>query len=140
MTRPIWTKVQNMCLVFRGTYSWDEEITWLASHWRSNSFADHLRRLVLAATVYHIWRFGSEVIFQSKPFVCSQLLKSIIVRKTTPIMDADQLTINHIDKNKICFCCLAFCFQQSGKKKNRTSVKLIFYYFSFILSVSIILK
>ena len=31
-TRPVWTKVQHMCLVFRGSYSWDEELTWLPAH------------------------------------------------------------------------------------------------------------
>ena len=54
ITRSVWTKVQNMCLVYRGSYTWDVELAWLASHWKSNSFVDQIRRLALAATVYHV--------------------------------------------------------------------------------------
>ena len=64
MPRPVWTKVQNMCLVYRGSYTWDVELSWLAAHWRSNSFADQMRRLALATAVYHVWRLRNEVIFQ----------------------------------------------------------------------------
>ncbi|XP_027177582.1 uncharacterized protein LOC113776822 [Coffea eugenioides] len=51
MTRPVWAKVQHMCLTFRGSCSWDQNLAWLAAHLRSNSFADQLRRLCFAATV-----------------------------------------------------------------------------------------
>ena len=35
---------------------WEELIMWLATHWRGTSFEVVVRKLCLAATVYHIWQ------------------------------------------------------------------------------------
>lgn len=48
------------------SYSWDDDLAWLAAHWGSNSTANQLNRLCLAAALYDIWRLRNAVVFQSR--------------------------------------------------------------------------
>ena len=67
-----------MCLTYRRKYTWEEELAWIAAHWTSKSFAHQLKRLCLAATIFHIWRLRNTVIFQAGHASTVGLLKEII--------------------------------------------------------------
>ncbi|GAV87873.1 zf-RVT domain-containing protein [Cephalotus follicularis] len=54
-TRQIWSMVLSKCNIRRSVLTWPQEIQWMTDHTRGNKFPKVLRKLALAATVYHVW-------------------------------------------------------------------------------------
>ncbi|GAV63835.1 hypothetical protein CFOL_v3_07353 [Cephalotus follicularis] len=54
-TKNIWTTVLAMCNISRPILPWEEEVIWMTDHSRGHSFLATVRKMVLAASVYHIW-------------------------------------------------------------------------------------
>lgn len=52
LTKVVWQKVRCKCLIYRRTYSWQEELNWMVAHCRTNSFADKIKRLAFSITIY----------------------------------------------------------------------------------------
>ncbi|GAV75301.1 zf-RVT domain-containing protein, partial [Cephalotus follicularis] len=54
-TQHIWIKVLSKCNINRQMLSWPEETQWMANHARGNKPPRTIIKLVIGATVYHIW-------------------------------------------------------------------------------------
>ena len=63
VSRIVWQKLIKLCLVQRAPFPWQQELQWVCSHWKSNSFPDQVRRLALAVTVYYLWKARNQSIF-----------------------------------------------------------------------------
>ncbi|KAL3505500.1 hypothetical protein ACH5RR_035341 [Cinchona calisaya] len=78
ITRQIWNKLQAMCFTYRGCYDLDDEIKWLCRHWSSKNSGNQFKRLVLAATVYTIWRFRNEAIFKGRRITAVGVIAAVM--------------------------------------------------------------
>ncbi|GAV91953.1 hypothetical protein CFOL_v3_35338 [Cephalotus follicularis] len=54
-TARVWEEVLRMCNVERMALPWDDEIRWMLAHSKGSKFPETVRKLALAATVYHVW-------------------------------------------------------------------------------------
>ncbi|GAV61082.1 zf-RVT domain-containing protein [Cephalotus follicularis] len=54
-TKNIWMAVFTMCNISRPILPWVEEVLWMTDHSRGHSLPATVRKLALAASVYHIW-------------------------------------------------------------------------------------
>lgn len=57
---------------------WNEELNWLCDNWKTDSLVDHLRRLVFAAFVYHIWKDRNAAISYPPLPVVSEMWKLLL--------------------------------------------------------------
>ncbi|GAV92800.1 zf-RVT domain-containing protein, partial [Cephalotus follicularis] len=51
----VWKEVLALCNIVRPILPWAEEVAWMTSHATRNSFHHTLRKLAMAATIYHMW-------------------------------------------------------------------------------------
>ncbi|GAV66547.1 hypothetical protein CFOL_v3_10057 [Cephalotus follicularis] len=51
----IWKAVLAKCNICRPIFPWMEEVQWMIEHKKGNKFSEMVRKLALAATIYHIW-------------------------------------------------------------------------------------
>ncbi|GAV61907.1 zf-RVT domain-containing protein [Cephalotus follicularis] len=51
----IWKEVLGKCNISRPGLLWWEDVQWMTRHTKGNNFPASLRKLALAAAVYHIW-------------------------------------------------------------------------------------
>ncbi|GAV74063.1 zf-RVT domain-containing protein [Cephalotus follicularis] len=54
-TKNIWTAVLAICNISRPILPWEEEVIWMTDHSRRHSLLATVRKMALAASVYHIW-------------------------------------------------------------------------------------
>ncbi|GAV93065.1 zf-RVT domain-containing protein, partial [Cephalotus follicularis] len=51
----VWLEVLGLCNIVRPILPWTEEVDWMITHAPGNTFHHSLRKLAMAATVYHLW-------------------------------------------------------------------------------------
>ncbi|KAL3510680.1 hypothetical protein ACH5RR_030081 [Cinchona calisaya] len=78
ITRQISNKLQAMCLTYKGCYNWDDEIKWQCRHWSSKDLRNQFKRLVLATTIYTIWRFRNEAILKGRRVIAIGVIATVI--------------------------------------------------------------
>ncbi|GAV76612.1 zf-RVT domain-containing protein [Cephalotus follicularis] len=53
-TENIWKGVLALCNISKPIFPWLEEVQWMIEHTKGDNFPEMVRKLALAATVYHI--------------------------------------------------------------------------------------
>lgn len=61
----VWRKMLRLCGECKELCILTSDLNWLAEKWKTNSFKHQLERLVLAVTVYNIWRCRNEILYRS---------------------------------------------------------------------------
>ncbi|GAV91901.1 zf-RVT domain-containing protein [Cephalotus follicularis] len=51
----VWKEVLRMCNIVRPILPWADELEWMTAQTAGNKFHQTLRKLALAATIYHLW-------------------------------------------------------------------------------------
>ncbi|GAV92989.1 zf-RVT domain-containing protein, partial [Cephalotus follicularis] len=62
----VWRDVLKLCNITRPILSWDDEVQWMTDHARGRKFHHLVRKLALAAAVYHVWRERNRRCFTSR--------------------------------------------------------------------------
>ena len=76
--KSVWQKVQKICLLYRGDMCWQMEVQWWSVFLKGESFATQLRRLVLSATVWHLWQERNSRVFKQTSKTNVQLVAAIV--------------------------------------------------------------
>ncbi|GAV90353.1 zf-RVT domain-containing protein, partial [Cephalotus follicularis] len=51
----VWKEVLGLCNIVRPILPWADEMEWMIAQSTGNKFHQSLRKLALAATIYHLW-------------------------------------------------------------------------------------
>ncbi|GAV79911.1 zf-RVT domain-containing protein [Cephalotus follicularis] len=70
-TENIWKRVLALCNISKPILSWLEEVQWMIEHMKGDNFLEMVRKLALAATVFHIWLERNRRCFNNR-FLSSQ--------------------------------------------------------------------
>ncbi|GAV67491.1 zf-RVT domain-containing protein, partial [Cephalotus follicularis] len=54
-TQNLWQDILGMCNIHRSILPWPDELQWMIEHSNGHIFPAPLRKLVLGATIYHVW-------------------------------------------------------------------------------------
>lgn len=60
LSSSIWTDILRLCLITGGVRTWNDTMIWATNSLKHSSFANWVRRLALAASVYVLWRERNE--------------------------------------------------------------------------------
>ncbi|KAL3511216.1 hypothetical protein ACH5RR_030617 [Cinchona calisaya] len=77
-TYKVWRKVMSLCFIHKRKCGLAEDQKWMSKRWCKDTFANRLKKIVLAATVYYIWAARNRFIFQHIPATTKQMLTSIM--------------------------------------------------------------
>ncbi|GAV92740.1 hypothetical protein CFOL_v3_36118 [Cephalotus follicularis] len=66
-----------MCNITRPILPWTSKVQWMTDHTKGNKFHHTLRKLALAATVYHIWIERNRRCFKNRFLPFPELVKRI---------------------------------------------------------------
>ncbi|GAV89983.1 LOW QUALITY PROTEIN: hypothetical protein CFOL_v3_33394, partial [Cephalotus follicularis] len=64
-TKEIWENIQTLCDCKRSADNWDFESLWIINHAKGKEFYKWLRRIAMAATIYHCWIGRNRRIYQN---------------------------------------------------------------------------
>ncbi|GAV92258.1 zf-RVT domain-containing protein, partial [Cephalotus follicularis] len=51
----VWKEILGLCQIVRPILPWQDEVDWMSTYATGNQFHQTLRKLALAASVYHLW-------------------------------------------------------------------------------------
>ncbi|KAL3514106.1 hypothetical protein ACH5RR_026823 [Cinchona calisaya] len=78
ITSRIWQKIQKLCLVYRWSYPYSAELSWIFRHVHRTKFAVELCYLALSISMYCGRRRRNEVIFQGKNINVVEIVQQIV--------------------------------------------------------------
>nr|XP_016478967.1 PREDICTED: uncharacterized protein LOC107800323 [Nicotiana tabacum] len=74
----IWQKLLSWQGVMKRKKQWKEEVQWAEKKAAGKSAGAEIYRMVLTATVYHIWQARNSIIFQKKQVNAQSIVKTIV--------------------------------------------------------------
>ncbi|XP_016549166.1 uncharacterized protein LOC107848980 [Capsicum annuum] len=77
-TTGIWNALLGWMKIQRVALPWSSKIMWIESHIKGRSAASHIFRMVLAASVYYIWKERNCRIFRSSSATQDKVVRLVI--------------------------------------------------------------
>ncbi|GAV80864.1 hypothetical protein CFOL_v3_24324 [Cephalotus follicularis] len=73
----IWSRVLNLCSIYKHPLPWLEEIQWMVEHSKGKQLQHRLRKVAFGAAIYHIWLERNRKCFRNSYIPPQEIIRKI---------------------------------------------------------------